>query len=249
MKIGLAIATYNEATNISSLLDKIDRKIAEIKDASFEVLVVDDSSPDGTAALVKEKAQEINRPGLHLSVLIRPLKNGLGRAYVDGFKHLHNQGVDYLMSMDADFSHDPVYLPDFVKAVETGHDLVIASRYISGGQTPDWPWYRRKLSKYVNGYARFFLSRSISDYTGGFNLYSSDIIKAVNLDTLQATGYGFFTELKFRALQYAKSLIEIPIIFRDRQGGQSKIPKSTIIDTLLLVLRLKFSKGDYSVNR
>lgn len=242
LTFGLAVATYNEAANISSLLEKISHEVSKVNDVSFEVLVVDDSSPDGTADLVRKSAQKLNRERFHLDVLVRPVKDGLGRAYIAGFTHLINQGADCVISMDADFSHDPIYLLDFIRAVKTGHDLVVASRYIKGGQTPDWPWHRRLMSKYGNYYARFFLGRSISDYTGGFNLYSTDIIKKVNLETLQASGYGFQTELKFRALKYAKSLTEIPIIFKDRKEGYSKIPKSTMVDTLLLVPRLRFTK-------
>jgi len=246
IKIGLAIATYNEAANISHLLDSVSHKAATIKDISFEVLVIDDSSPDGTAELVRQSAKTLNRPGFRISVLVRAVKDGLGRAYVAGFTRLIDQDVDYIISMDADFSHDPMYLASFATAVQAGHDLVVASRYIKGGKTPDWPWHRRMMSQYGNYFARFFLGKSISDYTGGFNLYSITILKKVDLKTLQASGYGFQTELKFRSLKHVKSLVEIPIIFKDRQHGYSKIPKSTLVDSLLLVLRLRFTKKSES---
>lgn len=242
IKIGLAIATYNEAGNIEPILEAVAEETAKILDASFEVLVIDDSSPDGTADKACKTAAKLNRNNLHISVLVRSVKDGLGRAYVAGFTNLIAKGVDYIISMDADFSHNPVYLATFVQAVQAGNDLVVASRYIPGGQTPDWPWHRRMMSQYGNYYARFFLGKSISDYTGGFNLYSVDILKKVNLEKLQASGYGFQTELKFRSLKYAKSLHEIPIIFKDRQHGYSKIPKSTLVDSLVMIPRLRFGK-------
>lgn len=242
-KIGLAIATYNEATNITKLLQAIDRELAKVKDVTFEVLVIDDSSPDGTADLVRSSAKKLNRPDFHIDLLLRKVKDGFGRAYVAGFKQLLNQKVDFIMMMDADFSHQPKYLTEFIKAALAGHDLVVASRYIKGGGTPDWPWQRRFMSKYGNFYARVFLGRPISDYTGGFNLFSSQIIKQIDLDTLQAGGYGFLIEFKYRALQLAKSLVEIPIIFPDRQLGESKLPKNTLLKNLILVPRLRFAQN------
>lgn len=242
IKVGLSIATYNEALNISHLLDSISHEIADTKDVSFEILVVDDNSPDGTAEIVRKSAKQLNRPNFNVSVLVRKVKDGYGRACIAGFKQLLDQKVDFVMQMDADMSHNPIYLPAFIKAAKDGHDFVIASRYIKGGQTPDWPWHRRFLSKYGNAYTRFFLGRAISDYTGGFNLYSAKLLKSIDLDTIRATGYGFLIELKYRAKQHATSIQQIAITFNDRQHGQSKIPKSTLIKNFILVPRLRFTK-------
>ncbi len=241
IKLGLATATYNEAANISHLLSRIWEETLSDNEVAIEVLVIDDSSPDGTAQLVRESAKKLNRPGFHISVLVRPVKDGLGRAYIAGFNQLLGQGVDNILQMDADLSHDPVYISDFLKAIRAGHDMVVASRYIKGGGTPDWPWSRKLLSKFGNLYASLFLSRAISDYTGGFNLFSRTILQRINFKQFEATGYGFLIELKFRALGLAKSPKEIPIIFQDRKAGLSKLPKSTLVRNLLLVARLRLA--------
>lgn len=241
VKLGICIPTYNEATNIEVVLTKLETVLKPIKDASVMVLVVDDSSPDGTAAIVKTTAERLARPNFKAEVLVRTKKDGFGKACVAGFTQLLAKKVDYILQMDADLSHNPAYIPAFISAAKDGRDFVVASRYIKGGDTPDWPLHRRLLSRYGNLYSRLILSRTVSDYTGGFNLYKASLIKKIELASLQSSGYGFLIELKFRALGYAKSVQQIPIIFNDRQHGKSKIPKSTLIKNIFLVPKIRLT--------
>lgn len=244
MKFGISIPTYNEATNIKILLTKIQQELAEIKDLEVQVVVVDDSSPDGTAEIVTKCADKLNTSSFKVSLLSRTAKDGFGRACVAGFNKLLEEKVDYVMQMDADLSHNPTYLPAFVKAARDGRDFVVGTRYIKGGETPDWPWIRRFLSKYGNAYARIILSPKVSDYTGGFNMYSADLLRRIDLNSLRATGYGFLIELKYSALRQSKNMYQIPIVFTDRQHGTSKIPKSTLFKNMFLVpaIRLSYRK-------
>ena len=238
MKLGISIPTYNEVNNIAKLLKAIKIELSHIKGIETTVVVGDDSSPDDTAGAVLRSAKELNDETFKIALLTRITKDGYGRACVAGFMKLLEQDVDFVIQMDADMSHDPAYLPAFIEAGKD-HDFIVASRYIKGGGTPDWSLKRRLLSRYGNLYARTILSASISDYTGGFNMYSSSLLRKVDLSTLRAPGYGFMIELKFQALQQAKSLYEIPIIFRDRQHGHSKMPKNTLLKNLILVPRIK----------
>lgn len=243
MKLGISIPTYNEVANISKLLEAIKSELANIRDLDTTIVVIDDSSQDNTAGVVTQTAKELHSSTFRVILLSRTNKDGYGRACIAGFKKLLEQNVGFVLQMDADLSHDPAYLPAFIKAIEN-HDFVIGSRYINGGDTPDWALARRLLSRYGNLYARTFLGRSISDYTGGFNMYSAAILNKIDLDTVRATGYGFLIELKFRASQQARSICQIPIIFRDRQHGHSKMPKSTIVKNLFLVLRIMMWRPD-----
>lgn len=250
-KFGISIPTYNEATNINKLLVNIYGELSDIRDFTAVILVVDDNSPDGTADLVRTFIKHNKHKNIITKILVRSAKDGFGRACVAGFKKLIDENVEFIIQMDADMSHDPVYLPAFLRAQKDGHEFVVASRYIKGGQTPDWPWYRKLLSRYGNYYAKTILSNDISDYTGGFNMFSTKILKKIDLDTLQASGYGFLIELKYRAFLNAKSVSEIPIVFRDRRHGQSKIPKNTLLKNLVLVPRLKmyYSKKSFTKSK
>ena len=164
-------------------------------------------------------------------------KDGLGKAYVAGFHQLLKKNYTHILQMDADLSHDPKYIPEFIQAAKTA-DFIVGARYIKGGATPDWAWHRKLLSRFGNLYTRLFLGSKIHDYTGGYNMYSADLLRAIDLATLQAGGYGFLIELKYRAVTHAKIIHEVPIVFMDRLHGTSKIPRSTIIKNLLLVPQL-----------
>ena len=168
----------------------------------------------------------------------RKVKNGLGRAYLEGFDKLIKMDVEYILQMDADLSHNPVYIPAFIK-VSKEHDFVVGSRYIPGGETPDWTISRRIMSKLGNIYASSLLGGQITDYTGGFNMYSVKLLHKIELNKIESTGYGFLIEIKYKALINAKSVYQVPIVFNDRQHGKSKIPKDTIVKNLVLVPRLK----------
>ncbi len=239
MKLGIAIPTYNEAGNISKLVDEIYANINHITKLKTTLLVIDDSSPDNTANFVNKLTKKYAaKKNFEVVLLSRKIKNGLGQAYLDGFKYLLGLNVDCILQMDADLSHNPVYIPLFIEAAKE-YDLVIGTRYIDGGQTPDWALSRRFLSRSGNLYTRLILGKNISDYTGGYNLYSSSLLRKIKLSSIKSTGYGFLIELKYKSSKVANNIYQIPIVFNDRLHGKSKIPKNTIIKNLFLVPRLR----------
>jgi dolichol-phosphate mannosyltransferase len=238
--VAIATPTYNEAKNIKKLIPAIEKFCKGFEDLSFTLLIIDDNSPDGTADVAEQAAKKLKIKNLKVQVLRRKGKEGFGKAYVHGFTVLLEQKFDYIIQMDADLSHDPKYLKDFIYAAQEGHDFVAASRYMKGGGTPDWGLHRKILSRGGNLYTRLFLGSIITDYTGGYNMYSSGLLKKINMNTLGATGYGFLIELKHRALQNATSPAQFPIVFHDRLHGKSKIPKSTLIKNFVLVPKIKF---------
>lgn len=237
--IAIATPTYNEAKNIKKLIPAIEKVCKVYPKLSFTILVIDDNSPDGTADIAEATGKKVKAKNLKVQVLRRKGKEGFGKAYVHGFNELLKQNFDYIIQMDADLSHDPKYLKQFITEAEAGRDFVAASRYIKGGGTPDWGLHRKILSRGGNLYTRAFLGSKITDYTGGYNMYSSKLLKKIDTKTLQAGGYGFLIELKYRALQDSKSHAQIAIIFKDRQHGTSKIPRSTLVNNFILVPKLR----------
>ncbi|MGQ9895196.1 MAG: polyprenol monophosphomannose synthase, partial [Roseiflexus sp.] len=202
----IVIPTYNERENIAELI----RSILDF--SRFRVLVVDDNSPDGTANIVADIAADEPRVGL----LLRPAKRGLGSAYVAGFRRALTEGAAYICEMDADFSHDPAYLPQLLAAAETRYDLVLGSRYVPGGGTTDWGVVRRMISRGGNLYARAILGLPVMDATGGFRCYRRRVLETINLDDIQSNGYAFQIELVYRAMRAGFRIGELPIIFPDR---------------------------------
>ncbi len=240
--IGIVIPTYNEVENITLLFDSIKRVMAKLdKSVKFIIVVVDDKSPDKTSNIAKDYAKKNSKPGFIIKVIDRKLREGYGKACVQGILYLLGENVDWVIQMDADLSHNPIYLPAFIEASKNS-DFIVGSRYIKGGDTPDWQIYRKIISRYGNIYARLILGSGVSDYTGGYNMYSSSLIKKINLNYINSTGYGFLIELKFEALRNTKSVSEIPIIFSDRKHGKSKLPKSTILKNFILVPRIRINK-------
>lgn len=241
-KFAIATPTYNEAGNIKKLIKAIDKNCKGMPADSFTLLVIDDNSPDGTADIAEAAAKEVKNKNFRVQVLRRKGKEGFGKAYVHGFNELLKQDFEYIIQMDADLSHDPKYLKDFVKQAGAGCDFVAASRYVKGGGTPDWGLHRKILSRGGNLYARLVLGSGVTDYTGGYNMYSADLLKKIDTGTLSSGGYGFLIELKYRALKQSDSHAQVPIIFKDRQHGKSKIPRSTLIKNFILVPRLRRQK-------
>lgn len=239
MKLAIAIPTYNEAANIGTLLESIHDQLRDISRLQTTVFIIDDNSPDGTADIVHNAAKTYKAKNFEIAVITRKVKDGLGRAYIFGFNKILQTKPDYIVQMDGDLSHNPIYLPQFVKAAKQ-HDLVVGSRYIAGGATPDWSLFRKSLSRSGNLYARLLLGNKIADYTGGFNMFSADLLRQIKPSSIESTGYGFLIDLKFRALRHAQSVHQIPIVFHDRYHGKSKLPKSTIIKNLFLVPLIKF---------
>jgi dolichol-phosphate mannosyltransferase len=226
MRALIVIPTYNEIENLQPLMEAIFATIP----SSTEVLVVDDGSPDGTGALADTLARENKR----LHVLHRAKKLGLGTAYVNGFRWGLDQGFEALISMDADFSHDPKYLPTMLRNLEA-YDLSIGSRYVEGGGTLNWGVGRKVLSRGGSFYSRLVLGANLRDFTGGFNGYRRKVIESVDLPTLRSDGYSFQIELKYRTFVRGFRIIEFPIVFEDRKVGNSKMSKKIILEALARV--------------
>jgi dolichol-phosphate mannosyltransferase len=232
MKTLIIIPTYNELENLRPLLEGVFANAPQT-----DVLIVDDNSPDGTGKL----ADEISADNARVHVMHRTGKLGLGTAYIAGFKYAIAQGYDAAFEMDADFSHDPKYLPDFLKAIEKA-DLVIGSRYVKGGSTPNWTLVRRIISGGGNIYTRLVLGVPIHDCTAGFRCYRREVLENIGLDNVQAQGYAFQVEMAYRVYKKGYRIIETPIVFMDRRVGTSKMSGNIFVEGFVSVLRLRFSK-------
>ncbi len=228
----VVVPTYNERENIARLIDAVLRQ-----DPRLELLVVDDGSPDGTAAIVQ--AIIARDPRVHIRE--REKKLGLGTAYLAGFAWALQQGYDYVFEMDADFSHDPAHLPQFLAAVQDA-DLVLGSRYLKGRvSVVNWPISRLLLSYFANVYARFVTGLPVWDSTGGFKCFRRAVLQAIDLDGVHSNGYAFQIEMSFKAWKKGFRIAEIPIVFVDRTEGTSKMSKAIVREAVWMVwwLRLK----------
>ncbi len=226
----VVIPTYNEVGNLTPLAEQV---LAQ--DARLEILVVDDRSPDGTGQLAEALAQK--EPRLH--VLHREAKLGLGTAYITGFKWALERGYDFVFEMDADFSHDPAHLKDFLKAIADA-DLVLGSRYLGGKVTVvNWPMGRLVLSYGANIYARWITGLRIWDLTGGFKCFRRRVLEAIDLSQVRSNGYAFQIEMSVRAWRKGFTLKETPIVFVDRTEGQSKMNRSIVREAVWMVPRLR----------
>ena len=227
----IIVPTYNERENIRRLLDSV---LAQ--DARIDVLVVDDGSPDGTGTLVDEIVAANDR----VHVLHRGRKLGLGTAYIAGFRWALERGYDYILEMDADFSHDPIHLPQFLNAIE-GADLVLGSRYQQGRVTVvNWPITRLILSYCANIYARAVTGLPVWDATGGFKCFRRSVLEAIDLSRVRSNGYAFQIEMSYRAWKRNFRIAEIPIVFVDRTEGTSKMSKSIVREAVWMVWRLRW---------
>lgn len=225
----IIIPTYNEIENIPELIPRI---LAQ--DSSFDVLIVDDNSPDGTAALVR-KMQKHNK---RIHLLERPGKMGLGTAYVAGFKFALAHAYQFVFEMDADFSHDPEALTVLLKKTDD-HDLVIGSRYVSGVNVVNWPMQRLLLSYFANVYTRLITRMPVRDATGGFKCYRRKVLESIDLDSLKSNGYAFQIEINFLTWHKGFRVCEVPIVFVDRRVGISKMSKNIILEAAWMVWKLK----------
>nr|PZN32056.1 MAG: dolichyl-phosphate beta-D-mannosyltransferase [Chloroflexota bacterium] len=228
----VVIPTYNERENIGALLARI------LERPRFRALVVDDGSPDGTGDVVERLADGEPR----IELVRRPAKMGLGTAYVAGFRQALASGAAYIFEMDADFSHDPEYLPQLLAAAEERYDLVIGSRYVPGGGTTDWGLVRQMISRGGNLYARAILGLPLMDATGGFRCYRRQVLESIDLAQVQSNGYAFQIEMAYRALCAGFRVGEIPIVFPDRRVGRSKMSRRIILEALVTVWRLRLAR-------
>jgi len=225
----IIIPTYNEAQNVLALIEILLEKVPHA-----DILVVDDNSPDGTADLTLERFSGEKR----LTMLRRTGLRGLGRSYVDGYQQALEGGYAQVVQMDADFSHDPIYIPAMVAASENA-DVVVGSRYCPGGGVCDWPRYREWLSRFANLYVRALLGLPVRDATSGFRCYSRHALECISLGGIVSNGYAFQVEMTYRALQAHLRIVETPILFRDRRKGQSKMSKRIIAEAITLPWRLR----------
>jgi dolichol-phosphate mannosyltransferase len=227
----LILPTYNEAENIGPMVHAAREHLR----TGDTILIVDDNSPDGTGAIADELATTTEG----VKVLHRPGKQGLGRAYLAGFAHALEGGADYVLEMDADFSHDPRDLPRLIAAAEHDADLVLGSRYTKGGTVTDWGLLRRLVSRGGSWYARRVLGLNVRDLTGGFKCFRREVLERLDLDHVRADGYGFQIELTYRTIQAGFRVVEIPIVFRDRRVGQSKMTARIALEAMLKVPALR----------
>jgi dolichol-phosphate mannosyltransferase len=229
----LILPTYNEAENIAPFVEAVQAELP----AGAQVLIVDDSSPDGTGEIADRLVAE--REGVR--VLHRPLREGLGPAYIAGFREALAGGAALILEMDSDFSHEPAYLPRLLEAIE-GADLVIGSRYVDGGGVGDWGAMRRGISRGGSAYARLLLGVPVADLTGGFKCFRREVLEAIDLDAVQAKGYAFQVELTYRAVQRGFRVVEVPIVFRDRRVGSSKMSRAIVAEAIWRVPLLRLRK-------
>lgn len=229
MKKLIVIPTYNERENIKRIIPLIKNA-----DRTFNILVVDDNSPDGTAKAVKQMMKRDRT--IHL--LERPGKMGLGTAYVEGFKYALKKKFDLIFEMDADFSHDPKYLPDFLREIQK-NDLVIGSRYVNGISVVNWPLRRLMLSYFASWYVRFITGLPLRDATSGFKCYRRKVLEAIDLDNIHSDGYSFQIEMHHKAWKRGFKLKEIPIIFVDRHAGSSKMSQRIVHEAIWIVWKLR----------
>lgn len=229
MKAFVVIPTYNERDNIVRLAGEILKQ-----HPSLRILFVDDNSPDGTGILADELAAADDR----IMVIHRPEKLGLGSAYRTGFRTVLKMGADYIIEMDADFSHDSSVLPVFLETIK-GCDLVIGSRYLNGVSVVNWPIRRLILSYFASVYTRFVTGLGIMDCTSGFKCFRRNVLEAINLDNVKSDGYSFQIEMNYLCMEKGFKIIEVPIIFIDRHAGSSKMSRKIVREAILMVWKLK----------
>lgn len=225
----VCIPTYNERENLPSIVEEI------LRVAPVDILVIDDNSPDGTGSVADGLAEKYNR----VHVLHRPGKEGLGRAYIAGFRWALGRGYQYIFEMDADFSHQPRYLPTFLRTIESC-DLVLGSRYVEGGGTENWSPVRKVISKGGSLYARTILGVAVRDLTGGFKCFRRQVLEAIDLDSIQSTGYAFQIEMTYRAFKQGFRIKEIPIVFYERTAGQSKMDSKIVAEAMRKVWSIRW---------
>jgi len=233
-KVVVVIPTFNERENIGNLIEKIERVFSK-GGINGGILVVDDNSPDGTA----EVAETLSKRFGNIRLLRRKQKLGLGSAYRDGFRFaLKNMKADIVFEMDADLSHDPVYIPDFLKGLEENCDAVVGSRHIPGGEIKGWSVYRHFISSTANTITKITLGIRVSDITTGFRAYKAEALEAIDYESLHSEGYGFQIETLFRCGRKGLTVGEVPIVFVDRRSGSSKLGKGQMFQFIGTTIRL-----------
>ena len=231
MRATVCLPTYNERENLEAMI----RALGRVLRPGDRVLVIDDDSPDGTGELADRLAAEEPR----VAVLHRPAKEGLGPAYLAGFRRALDDGAELVLEMDCDFSHDPNAVPRLIAAAEEGADLVLGSRYVPGGSIPNWGAIRRAISAAGNVYARIFLQDRVRDLTGGFKCFRRHVLETIDLDAIHSKGYAFQIETTYRAQRAGFRVVEVPISFTDREEGHSKMSRAIVLEAVWRVPLLR----------
>ncbi len=234
----LVLPTYDEADNIEAILSAAGEVLSRAAPEGFYVLVVDDGFPDGTGDIADRLASEHD----WVRVLHRTEKNGIGPAYLAGFRHALEHGAAFVLEMDSDFSHDPADLERLLEAVRAGADLALGSRYVPGGGVSDWGLLRRFISEGGSTYARWVLGLDVRDLTGGFKCFRREVLEAIHFDSVRSQGYAFQVELTYRAIRAGFRVVEVPIVFRDRERGQSKMSWRIAAEAMWLVPLLRIGR-------
>jgi dolichol-phosphate mannosyltransferase len=231
--VWVVLPTYEESRNVERLVGEVRAKLP----ASAQVLIVDDNSPDGTGEIAARLAEESQ--AVHF--LRRPRKEGLGPAYIAGFRRALAAGAGLIVQMDADFSHEPAYLPRLIEAA--GHaDLAIGSRYVPDGGVGDWGALRQAISRGGSAYARVLLGIDVRDATAGFKCFRREVLEAIDLDAVRSRGYAFQVEMTYRAIELGFDVVEVPIVFRDRRVGASKMSRSIVLEAIWRVPLLRLGR-------
>ncbi|MCK5398471.1 polyprenol monophosphomannose synthase [bacterium] len=228
----ILIPTYNEVENIKNLILKIRQYLTDI-----QIYVIDDNSPDGTANIVRK----IEETDINVRLIFRPKKNGLGAAYIHGMTVAAEKEFDFVIMMDSDFSHNPKHLPTMIENIQK-YDVVIGSRYVKGGGIKNWPMYRKLMSFAANYMIKIFLKANVKDSTTGYRCIKTNILKKIKFETIHSQGYSFLYEMLWRIEGVGARIKEIPIIFIDRQFGQTKISQGEILKAMTMLVRLNFSR-------
>src|SRR5262245_681861 len=232
-QVWVVLPTYNESDNLERLVGEVRERLPE----SRRILIVDDNSPDGTGEIADGLAAAHD----DVEVLHRERKEGLGPAYIAGFRVALAGGARFVMEMDADFSHDPAYLPQLLRAAEDA-DLVVGSRYVPGGGVTEWGRVRRFVSRGGSAYARTTLGVEVRDLTGGFKVIRREALEALDLDAISSLGYAFQVEVTYRAIKAGFRVVEVPIVFRDRREGNSKMSKSIVAEAMWRVPAMRMRR-------
>jgi dolichol-phosphate mannosyltransferase len=233
-RVWVVMPTYNEAANLDGIIRAAAAELERLIPEQYAVLVVDDASPDGTGVIADALAAELSP----IQVLHRPAKTGLGHAYLAGFARALDSGAELVIEMDADFSHDPRYLGDLIAAAENA-DLVLGSRYVAGGGVENWGLLRKLISRGGGIYARLILGVGVQDLTGGFKCIHRDVLESIDLESVRAEGYVFQIEVTYRAIKAGFRVVEVPIVFRDRTSGTSKMSSRIALEAMLSVPTLR----------
>ncbi|MCY0879173.1 MAG: polyprenol monophosphomannose synthase [Firmicutes bacterium] len=242
MKALVILPTYNEIGNLGPMVEAI---LAQ--GPMFDILIIDDGSPDGTGLLADHLKETYPD---RVEVIHRQGKLGLATAYLTGFRYGIKRGYEYFFEMDADFSHNPAYLPAFIDTLHReGADLVLGSRYVPGGGVTQWPWYRKLVSRGGSLYASKMLGVEIRDLTGGFKCFRRSVLEALDLESIESTGYGFQIELTYRAVEAGFKVVEMPIVFEERRAGRSKMSLGIFLEAFWMVTKMRAQRAARQAER